>query len=122
MFINVSPRTDGDYGLRSVISNLPNGLLISRAQLTLWGVPAAASNDAYRGSLDCNGGSGDPVTDVRAHCVGSGASAGVQPRPFLTTPTNCQTPTPRSIRVRSWENTEPSTSSTSVCSSSTTAV
>ena len=38
--INVSVRTEGDYGLRATISNVNQALTLRRTALTLWGVPA----------------------------------------------------------------------------------
>ncbi len=62
------------------ISNLPQVYPIFSSELTLWGVPAAASHDAQRGG---------PVDGEK--------------RPFLTLPTACTGPLPSTFALTSWQ-------------------
>jgi hypothetical protein len=88
--IVVSVRTDGDYGLTAKLSNLNQGLSLTTTRLTLWGVPS------------------DPVHDVQRYfpnggLFGSGAPAGIPPRPFLSLPARCE-PMTTTLSADSWQN------------------
>ncbi len=48
--LQVSVRSDSDYGLRTTIDNLPTPAPLVFTDLTLWGVPADSSHDDVRGS------------------------------------------------------------------------
>jgi len=69
----------GDYGLRVVAPGLPRAEELHGAELTVWGTPADPSHNAQR--------------LVRDSCATKsctyGASADIQPRPFLTNSTDC---------------------------------
>lgn len=88
--INISVRTDGDYGLQANIDNINEGLGNFRTKLTLWGVPAAETNDPLRW--------GDGTGTYR------GVPAGVPPQPFLSAPARCDTPLTTTIHADSWQN------------------
>lgn len=83
----LSVRTDGDYGLRADIHGINQGLPLYGVKLTLWGVPA------------------DPVNDPNrlAGLFQGGLTAGIEPRPFLSMPTDCG-PTVTKLRADSWQN------------------
>ena len=72
----------GDYGLRVVASGLTREVFIHGAELSIWGAPAEASHDAQRA--------------VQGGCAGlfctHGASAGIEPRPYLTNSGDCSDP------------------------------
>ena len=85
--IVVSVRSDGDYGLQAKLTNLNQGLLLTKTVLTLWGVPADPVHDSLR---------------MRALAQG-GLAAGVPPRPFLSLPARCE-PMTTTIRAASWQN------------------
>jgi hypothetical protein len=85
--INVSVRTEGDYGLRATLSNINQALILRRTVLTLWGVPADPVHDPARYSALFTG----------------GLSAGVPPKPFLTLPARCE-PATTSLKADSWQH------------------
>lgn len=92
MVMDVSVRSESDYGLRVTLGNLPQSLPVVGGVLNLWGVPADAGHDTLRG-----------------HCLGfEGQSlgecpAGVSRRPFLTLPVRCGEPPVVTFRMDSWE-------------------
>ncbi len=85
--INVSVRTEGDYGLRATLSNINQALILRRTVLTLWGVPADPAHDPSRYSALFTG----------------GLSAGIPPKPFLTLPARCE-PVTTSLKADSWQH------------------
>jgi hypothetical protein len=89
--INISARTDGDYGLQANIDNINQGLGNFLSKLTLWGVPAAETNDPLR----FGDGAGLPR---------QGNAAGVSPKPFLSAPARCDAPLTTTIHADSWQN------------------
>ena len=84
--LNLSVRTDGDYGLRVDIHNINQGLPVFSQKLTLWGVPADPVNDPLR----------------LAGLFQGGLSAGIEPKPFLSLPTRCE-PVNTSLKADSWQ-------------------
>jgi hypothetical protein len=80
-YINVSVRSDQDYGLTARLEGV-NGLLkLVTAETTIWGVPAAASHDTERQtpSEAFNGASESPSRHPSER----------PPAPFLGNPTRC---------------------------------
>ncbi len=49
VFLSVSVRTGGDYGLTVNVSDLSQAVLIEAAKVTIWGVPADPSHNLVRG-------------------------------------------------------------------------
>ena len=49
MFLDVSVRTGGDYGLTVNVPDLSQAVLIAGAKVTIWGVPAEPSHNLVRG-------------------------------------------------------------------------
>ncbi|HEX8752009.1 MAG TPA: hypothetical protein VF731_01220 [Solirubrobacterales bacterium] len=92
IFLNVSVRTGGDYGLTITIPNSSQGLPILGTGLELWGVPANPSHDGERGK--CEGLFGPS---------GESCPSGAQERAFLTNPTSCTGPVSTGLRVDSWQ-------------------
>lgn len=86
--IAATVRSDGDYGLRTTVSNISQAATVFGQELTLWGVPA------------------DPIHDHERYQNGgfspTGASAGIAPRPFLTLPPACRGEQVATLRVRPW--------------------
>jgi hypothetical protein len=87
--IVVSVRSGGDYGLTAKLTNLNQGLALTTTRLTLWGVPADPVHTPHR--YWPNGG-----------LFGTGAPAGVPPRPFLSLPARCE-PVTTTLRAASWQ-------------------
>ena len=88
VIIDPQVRTEGDKGVTAVVRNVPAGIIVYSQSLTLWGVPADPANDPDRY---------DPMTGL------FGASAGIEPRPFLTNPFTCGVVPTTRIWLRSWE-------------------
>ncbi|HEX6204678.1 MAG TPA: hypothetical protein VFZ29_02590 [Solirubrobacterales bacterium] len=86
--INVSARTDGDYGLQATIRNVNQGLPLYWTEVTLWGLPAHETNDPLR-FLD--------------FFVG-GADAGIDVKPFMSLPPRCDTPLTTTLYADSWQS------------------
>jgi hypothetical protein len=85
--INVTPRTDGDYGLQADIHNINQGLTIFAQKLTIWGLPADPVNDPNRLKDDGTG----------------GLPAGVPVKPFLSLPARCG-PVTTELIANSWQH------------------
>jgi hypothetical protein len=105
VFIDVTVRSDGTVVAH--LRNLPDRQ-IAKAQLTLWGVPAAPSHTAQR----CKnlGGAESPMVVT---CGGQGlpgeeakdpTPSDVPPVPFLSLPSSCGGPLTTVVRADTWEN------------------
>jgi hypothetical protein len=83
----------GDSGLTITSGNLQATEEPHNISVTVWGVPAAADHDAER-DRECE----------ESLCEGGNESAGIPPRPFLSTPTSCSSqPLTARLRADSWE-------------------
>jgi hypothetical protein len=90
--MDASVRSDGEYGLKVTMRNLPQFLPLLGGVLNLWGVPADARHDTLRGTcLGFEGGS-------TGECPAS-----VSRRPFLTLPVRCGRSPVARFRMDSWE-------------------
>jgi hypothetical protein len=87
-------RTDGDYGLTVTVPNVSQQMTLYGSSLTFWGTPADPSHDAMRG-VTCYG---------STFCIGSPQSAGIEPKPFLTNPTDCSVVPSTTLHANSWQN------------------
>ncbi|HEX6455873.1 MAG TPA: hypothetical protein VF009_05075 [Solirubrobacterales bacterium] len=70
-----------DYGLRTTFHNISEIASLDSTKLTLWGVPADPSHNALRGRVCIYSSEFCPYP--------GGTSAGVERKPFLTSPTSC---------------------------------
>lgn len=106
--IVASLNTDGDYSLKTDISEISELLPLGYSDLSFWGVPADSGHDTARGDCiatdteDVNGdgfpeGDGDPLNDDE--CPSTGAR-----RPFLTLPSVCGIEGVTRLRARSWND------------------
>jgi hypothetical protein len=79
-------RTQGDFGVTTFVSQLPAVLPIISQQITLWGIPWAASNDLWRApqSAERIPREGLAPADRRSYDPTWGAI-----RPFISNPTEC---------------------------------
>jgi hypothetical protein len=103
-------RTDGDFGVDALAVNIPAGVPLLGQSVTLWGVPWAASHDAYRTPIDYQGPGGfggAPETglpDARGNQPQSYDPSWGPIRPFLTLPTECDPVLPiTALEVSSWQ-------------------
>lgn len=98
--LEIGVRSEGDYGVRVKLTNVPEGLPFQAVHLTLWGVPGAAAHNEERGSeFFCSG------EGAERFCSGGGETSGGANGAFLTLPTNCQSPMVSSISTDSWQQT-----------------
>lgn len=83
----------GDYGVSAGSASTSQALTVRSADVTLWGVPADPSHNAYRGGLpEPLGGPAPSLT-------------GVAPVPFMSAPTSCpEAPVSFTARADSWEH------------------
>ncbi len=94
-FLGLSARTGSDYGLDATLSNVPQTVPPEGSIVTLWGVPADPSHDAYRVAFGFHCGdeaSGEPPLEegTRPPCQGAPPTPSTSPRiPFLENPTTC---------------------------------
>jgi hypothetical protein len=91
-----SVRTGEDYGVTATSPDISQGLPISALVVTVWGVPASPAYDAVRGSKlegSCGRRSG-----TYGDCPVS-----IPPTPYLTLPTQCETPLTSTIEADAWE-------------------
>jgi hypothetical protein len=93
--INISVRTDGDYGLTATLPNINQALLVGHSKLTLWGVPADPANDGLR----CLSGNESIDAAFGTPCTGS---AKIPLKPFLSMPARCEAVVTE-IEADSWQ-------------------
>jgi hypothetical protein len=96
--LQIGVRSEGDYGVRVKLTNVPETLPFNEVHLTLWGVPGAPAHTQERGSSFFCSGEGS-----ERFCGNGGESAGGANGAFLTLPTNCQSPMVSSISTDSWQ-------------------
>jgi hypothetical protein len=72
VLLETSVRTGTDYGLTTTVSNLVQAVLIRASKTTIWGVPAAAAHDPWRGTCEVSAAGG--LTPLEA--VGGGVREG----------------------------------------------
>jgi hypothetical protein len=85
-YVEISARTDSDYGLSSINSPIFHLLPTNSVTVDLWGVPADPSHDALRCVSPCG-------------TKGLGAKSNVAPEPFLSNPTACGVPLTSTLEV-----------------------
>ena len=93
LFIELSARTGGDYGLDTTIRGIEQVSPIEAVELTLWGVPASPSHDAYRvpygvATAGCDTYAPQPEHENASLCFNPQSSSSPQ-TPFLDNPTSC---------------------------------
>jgi hypothetical protein len=105
---HISIRVDATnkYRVKALVSNVPEAKSIVSTKVTLWGTPADAVHDGFRGSAyKCPLDQDDPRCSDPAFAtfVQGGFKAGVDPQPFLSNPTSCDAVPETSVRMRSWD-------------------
>jgi len=115
VFLELSGRTDSDYGLDSVSSVLFQPLPIGRNHLYLWGVPANASHDYLRFAsplkgvgLCFEGGVPASPDGEFPNCIElepgqQGAKSNIEERAYLQNPSVCGVQLESSINVEYWK-------------------
>ncbi len=101
-FLRSIVRSGSDYGLTTVINNVPQRR-VEGSLLTLWGYPADRSHDDWRNPNPGGCAGSNPEINVRTDCAPESIS-GALPKPFLTLPTSCAGPQKFGIRASTWQN------------------
>jgi hypothetical protein len=102
VFIDVSVRTAGDYGVTATIQDPPGLGVIVRAKTTLWGNPANPVHDEERFTTEEKFKCVNPST---CKVPAPGRPSGIEPgdrKAFLINPSACQ-PMPMFVSVRSYQ-------------------
>ncbi len=92
VFIDLSGRTESDYGLESTSAPIVHLLMFPRIGFTIWGVPADPKHDFFRfitplqGFGECGG-----LNECGDGTV-SGIGSNSTPAPYLQNPTTCGVP------------------------------
>jgi hypothetical protein len=90
--VHLTVRSDSDYGIRATVRDASSYLPVLGTRLTIWGVPADASHDPFRGLCLNLDGTSNGI-----------CPAGMPPEPFLTSPSDCSAgPLGATLRVTSW--------------------
>ena len=95
-FVVLHARTGSDYGLDATSSAINHLGGTDYLKVRLWGVPAAAANDANRFPVGLNGGRECPA--YPAGCYPPVKSS-VPPAPYLQNPTTCGVPLTAAVSV-----------------------
>ncbi len=91
VFLDISARTESDYGLVTTAGPIYHPLPIPTIVLTLWGVPADPSHDGARFKT--------PLTQGCLLCAELGAHSNAPLRPYLQNPTTCGVPLSSGVTV-----------------------
>lgn len=94
-YVDTEVRTGGDYGITGVLRKASQARRLIGASLTLWGTPAAASHDAIRGH--CLNQDPEKFSISLGDC-----GSGIEPKPFLRLPTNCDAAMTTTMSVNTW--------------------
>lgn len=104
----LSLRGASDYGQRLELAKLPQGVPVTRVDLTLWGVPAEGPHDAERFP---QGSPGEPPGCVgleNTSCLTSPVPSNLPLSPYTQNPTSCQSPLSSTLDVQTYESPETS--------------
>src|SRR4051812_41568824 len=93
-FINISVRSEDDYGLTATLEGLNSTALLVSATTTIWGVPAAPGHDRERQT---------PPEAFNGVSESPPKPPGGNPVPFLSNPTRCGIPQQVSILSDSYQ-------------------
>jgi hypothetical protein len=131
VLLQESVRTGGDYGVTTSVPDVNQATVVDASKVTLWGVPAQAVHDSWRGSCEIvEGGAevndetpgsglreagdedeiegplyaeGGSVLGGLPESNGGNCEVGIPPKPLLTLPSSCGRPLTATVRVDSWE-------------------
>ncbi|MGA8744627.1 MAG: fibronectin type III domain-containing protein [Solirubrobacterales bacterium] len=106
-FIELGARTGSDYGLDATVKGLTQVVPPEGAQLTLWGVPADPSHNAFRVNFgaQCSDTYAPVVESEGAHppCSSAGAASTAPRVPFLDNPTTCGVPLTSTVEMLAYD-------------------
>ena len=92
VLIDLSGRTESDYGLDSVSAPIVHVLMFPQLAFELWGVPADPVNDFYRFVTPLQSFGECGVLAACGDGTVSGSARTPRPRPYLQNPTTCGVP------------------------------
>ncbi len=101
VYIDTKVRTGSDYGLSSLLHDIPGALPTLGSTFTLWGVPGDPSHDIQRCvflEASANGTCEEP-----GYFAAEPHEFDLPRKPFLTLPTSCAGPQTVSIMADSWQ-------------------
>jgi len=115
VFLDVSVRTGGDYGLTVRSTDTSQAVSLYGTKVTIWGVPSDSSHNPFRGSClrqtfqgNYGTGYGEGEDEQEGPFESKGECPVSSPKmPLLTNPTSCGAPRTATFSVDSWE--EPGT-------------
>jgi hypothetical protein len=96
--MQISVRSDGDYGLRTTIDNLPTPAPLVATDMTLWGIPADGSHDDDRGRTCLDEGLGAGL-----NCMMLGQPSSAPRKAFLTNGAACEAAVPVRMSIESYD-------------------
>jgi hypothetical protein len=95
VYLQIEPRTNGDYGLDGSAKGINHFLPLSFVALELWGVPGESVHKPYRLRPGC-----DPFYPP---CGGAASTEEALPRPFMDNPTTCGESLEMSTEILSYD-------------------
>ena len=105
LYIDTSLRSGGDYGVTSTTPNITQDVAFVSSNVTLWGVPGAASHDKARNWNCLETSRGITPAEVLNNAFSLCTPLGVtHPPPFFDMPTSCTGPLQTSVEVDSWQD------------------
>ena len=105
LYIDTSLRSGGDYGVTSTTPNITQDVAFVSSNVTLWGVPGAASHDKARNWNCLETSRGITPAAVLNNAFSLCTPLGVtHPPPFFDMPTSCTGPLQTSVEVDSWQD------------------
>jgi hypothetical protein len=97
VYLDTSVRTGSDYGVTVSVDNITQAATFISSQVTLWGVPGAASHDNSRGWSCIDDGT------LKLKKLPPCTPDQEDPPPFLVLPTSCTGPLQTSVEADSWK-------------------
>jgi hypothetical protein len=98
-FIDLSARTESDYGLDSASFPLPHPTVFNALLIDIWGVPSLPENNFYRFKSPLTGFGSCGAFGPCGNGNVSGVASPSPPRPYLLNPTTCGVPLTGSVDV-----------------------
>jgi hypothetical protein len=104
-FIDITLNPEPPYNATAASRNTPQAVEVLGAKVELWGNPSDPAHDEQRTPCGPEGNSPAPedVEDFQFEPSGASCPVKANPKPFLTLPTQCNSPLLSSYEARSWE-------------------
>ena len=106
VYIDATVRSGDDYGVTVHVENTTQVVTFISSEVTVWGVPGAASHNAQRGEVCLLEAAQASKTTIEAEELAGSppcqSSAAKSPPPFLSLPTSCTGPASTTVASDSW--------------------